>query len=159
MFIFEQLNVFFQDDFIDKNRKDISNALHSMIQKSTAQLEISDSDSKSARPSKTFASTLKFGLDGLIKSLKKTVSDCIWKIYWLFVFVRLFIFLFSFFKDLHFIRCILPNNDKQKENFEEALVLSQLKTTCTVSYANFIRFGYSKCVSINQLAEMCKPVE
>lgn len=60
---------------------------------------------------------------------------------------------------MHFIRCILPNNNKQNGKFEEELVLSQLNTTCTVSYANFIRFGYSKSVPLEELVEKCRPVE
>lgn len=65
----------FQDDFVDKNRKNISNALRLMIQKSTAKLEISDTESKPARTLKTLTSTLKFEIDSLIKELQKTVSD------------------------------------------------------------------------------------
>lgn len=60
---------------------------------------------------------------------------------------------------MHFIRCILPNNNRQNRKFDEALVLSQLNTSCTVSYTNFIRFGYSKSVAFEKLVERCKSVE
>lgn len=60
---------------------------------------------------------------------------------------------------MHFIRCILPNNIKQKKVFEEVSVLGQLKTSCTVSYTNFVRFGYSKSVAFEKLAEKCRLVE
>lgn len=62
----------FQDDFVDKNRRDIPNALRLMIQNSTA---LSDIESEPVRSSKTLASTLKFEVDNLIKNLEKTVSN------------------------------------------------------------------------------------
>lgn len=65
----------FQDDFVEKNRKDIPNALRLMIQKSTALFETSGIESKPERSFKSIASTLKFEVDGLIKNLEKTVSD------------------------------------------------------------------------------------
>lgn len=60
---------------------------------------------------------------------------------------------------MHFIRCISPNYNKQKVNFEEIIVSNQLKTTCTMAYINFIRFGYSKSIAIDELARMCEPVD
>lgn len=60
---------------------------------------------------------------------------------------------------MHFIRCILPNHDKKNGKFEEELVLNQLNTSCTVSYANFIRFGYSKSVAFEEFVEKCRSVE
>lgn len=69
------MNVSFQDDFVNKNRKDIPNALRLMIQKSTALFQMSDIESKAARSLKTSASTLKFEVDSLIKNLEKTVSE------------------------------------------------------------------------------------
>lgn len=63
-----------QDDFIDKNRKDMPNVLLSMIQKSKTLSEISYSDFKHVRTSKTLASSLKFEIDTLIEQLKKTVT-------------------------------------------------------------------------------------
>lgn len=72
---------------------------------------------------------------------------------------QLIYWIFKYFQDVHFIRCILPNNNKQEEHFEESLVLGQLKTSCTISYANFIRFGYSKSVKFEQLADVCRLVE
>lgn len=65
----------FQDDFVNKNRRDIPYVLRLMIQKSRALLEISDIESKPVRSLKTVASTLKFGVDGLIENIEKTVSD------------------------------------------------------------------------------------
>lgn len=65
----------------------------------------------------------------------------------------------SFFQDLHFIRCILPNNDKEKGMFEENLILKQMNTSCTVSFAKFIRFGYSKRIQFQEVFEKCKSVE
>lgn len=62
----------FQDDFVDKNRKDSPNALRLLIQKSTS---LSDIESEPVRLLKTLASTLKFEVDSLIKNLKETVSD------------------------------------------------------------------------------------
>lgn len=61
-----------------------------------------------------------------------------------------------FFQNLQFIRCILPNNAKQHANFDEELVLRQLLISCTVSYAKFIRFGYSKRVSHSRIIDACK---
>lgn len=60
---------------------------------------------------------------------------------------------------MHFIRCILPNSEKQNGKFDEELVLRQLNTSCTLAYANFIRFGYSKSVPFQELVEKCKTVE
>lgn len=62
----------FQDDFVDKNRKDSPNSLRLLIQKSTS---LSDIESEPVRLLKTLASTLKFEVDSLIKNLKETVSD------------------------------------------------------------------------------------
>lgn len=62
----------FQDDFVDKNRKEIPKSLRFLIQKSTG---LSDIESEPVRSLKTIASTLKFELDNLIKNLKETVSD------------------------------------------------------------------------------------
>lgn len=63
-----------QDDFIDKNRKDIPNVLLAVILKSKALSEISDDESKPERSLKTVASSLKFEIDVLIEQLEKTVS-------------------------------------------------------------------------------------
>lgn len=62
----------FQDDFVDKNRKEIPKRLRFLIQKSTG---LSDIDSEPVRSLKTLASTLKFEVDNLIKNPKETVSD------------------------------------------------------------------------------------
>lgn len=60
---------------------------------------------------------------------------------------------------MHFIRCILPNSSKQHEEFEEELVLRQLRTSCTVSYAKFIRFGYSERIDFQEFADKFKILE
>lgn len=60
---------------------------------------------------------------------------------------------------MQFIRCILPNKDKESGNFDQEFVLSQLNTSCTVAYAKFIRFGYAKRVSFEELIDKCKPIE
>lgn len=65
----------FQDEFVDKNRKDIPNAIRFTIQKSTSLFEIPDIESNPAHSLRTVASTLKFEVDSLIKNLKKTVSN------------------------------------------------------------------------------------
>lgn len=66
---------FHQDDFVDKNRKNIPNTIRLMIEKSTALLEVPNIEPKPARPLKTLASSLKFEIDNLMKSLKGTVSN------------------------------------------------------------------------------------
>lgn len=60
---------------------------------------------------------------------------------------------------MYFIRCIIPNNDKQNAKFDEELVLRQLKTSCTISYAKFIRFGYTKRIDFKDLVDKCEPLE
>lgn len=57
------------------------------------------------------------------------------------------------------MRCILPNNEKKYGNFEEELVLKQLKTSSVISYARFIRFGFSKHIELQQLVDKCKLIE
>lgn len=52
----------------------------------------------------------------------------------------------------------MPNNNKQNGRFDEELVLSQLNTSCTVSYAKFIRFGYSKSVTLQELDQKCSSI-
>lgn len=60
---------------------------------------------------------------------------------------------------MHFVRCIMPNKYKQQGQFERELVLTQLKTSCIVSYAQFIRFGYSKRIDFQELVNRCKSLE
>lgn len=60
---------------------------------------------------------------------------------------------------MHFIRCVLPNNHKQQGQFDEESVLRQLRTSCIVPYAKFIRFGYSKRISFQELSNKCKILE
>lgn len=57
------------------------------------------------------------------------------------------------------MRCILPNNDKQCGNFDEQLILEQLNTSCVMSYARFMRFGFSKRIDFKELVDKCKPIE
>lgn len=57
---------------------------------------------------------------------------------------------------MHFIRCIIPNKVKQCGHFEEELILSQLNTSCVLSYARFIRFGFSKCIDFEKLVKKCR---
>lgn len=64
-----------------------------------------------------------------------------------------------FFQDSHFVRCIRPNNEKQKENFDNELVLRQLMTSSTVAYAKFIRYGYSKHIPYQKIIDECKWIE
>lgn len=63
------------------------------------------------------------------------------------------------FQHVHFIRCIQPNNAKKNENFDDELVLKQLKTSSIISHAEFIRFGYSKRIDVQRIVEACKPIE
>lgn len=65
----------FQDDFVDKNRKLISNALNLMIKKSTTLFVICDPDLKPERTKKSTASCLKHEIDCLLDRLKETVSN------------------------------------------------------------------------------------
>lgn len=60
---------------------------------------------------------------------------------------------------MYFIRCIIPNNDKRNAKFDEELILSQLKTSCTISYAEFIRFGYTKRFDFKDLVIKCEPLK
>lgn len=60
---------------------------------------------------------------------------------------------------MQFIRCILPNNEKQNGKFEDGLVLKQLITSSTISYAKFIRFGYAKHVALQKIIDECKCIE
>lgn len=60
---------------------------------------------------------------------------------------------------MHFIRCILPNSEKHYDKFNEEVVLNQLKTSCTIAYANFIRFGYAKSIPLKKLTDKCETVE
>lgn len=60
---------------------------------------------------------------------------------------------------MYFVRCILPNNDKKGDIFEEEMVLRQLLTSSTISYGKFIRFGYSNHVPYQKIFEACKSVE
>lgn len=132
-----------------------------IVQSSTQFFERSDITSKPGRTSKTSASTLKCDIDSLIIKLKETV------IYSHKLDFRKcekmnesrLINMVDSFQDLHFIRCILPNNDKQNAKFEEELVLRQLITSNTISYAKFIRFGYSKRVSCQKIIDECKWVK
>ena len=63
------------------------------------------------------------------------------------------------FQNAHFVRCILPNYEKKSCSFDEELVSMQLKTSSTVAYANFIRFGYPKRIAFQDLVYACKPIE
>lgn len=63
------------------------------------------------------------------------------------------------FQDLYFIRCILPNNEKQRDKFERDLILQQLNTSSTISYAKFIRYGYPKHVALQLIIDACKSIE
>lgn len=60
---------------------------------------------------------------------------------------------------MHFIRCILPNVEKQNKKFEDNFVLRQLVTSSSISYAKFIRFGYSKHVKFEHLPDEFKLLE
>lgn len=62
-------------------------------------------------------------------------------------------------QDLHFIRCILPNNEKRRGEFEEKLVLKQLFTSSIIAYANFMRFGYPNHVAVNKIIGQCRSLE
>lgn len=53
----------------------------------------------------------------------------------------------------------MPNNQKQCGIFDEELILKQLNTSSTISYAKFIRFGYPKRIPYKKLADACKPIE
>ena len=53
----------------------------------------------------------------------------------------------------------MPNNNNQNGIFDEELIFNQLKASCTVSYMNFIRYGYSKSVAFEDLAEKCNSLE
>lgn len=66
---------------------------------------------------------------------------------------------FQLFQNVHFIRCIRPNSEKRYENFNDELVLQQLKTSSIISHAEFIRFGYSMRIDVRKIIEACKPIE
>lgn len=53
----------------------MSNALSSIIHKSTALLEKGSIESKPDQVLRTSAASLKFGVDGLIENIKKTVRN------------------------------------------------------------------------------------
>lgn len=53
----------------------------------------------------------------------------------------------------------MPNREKQNGKFDEQLVLSQLLTSNTISYAKFVRFGYPKHISCQRIIDACKAIE
>lgn len=65
----------------------------------------------------------------------------------------------DYFQDSHFVRCILPNDEKNDAKFEENLVSKQLITSSTISYAKFIRFGYPKRIELQKMVDECKWLE
>lgn len=65
----------------------------------------------------------------------------------------------KYLQDLQFVRCILPNNCKQYANYVEDFVLKQLNTSCVLSYARFIRFGFSLRFNFQELSIKCKVLE
>lgn len=71
-----------------------------------------------------------------------------------FIFFRLF-----FFQNAYFVRCISPNYEKRSKIFDNELVLMQLKTSSTIAYANFLRFGYPTRIAFQDLVNACKPIE
>lgn len=54
---------------------------------------------------------------------------------------------------------MLPNNEKQNGKFDEELILRQLISSNTISYAKFMRFGYPKRISLQTMLNECKLVE
>lgn len=147
----------FQDDFIEKNRNITPHVLSSIIQRSTGLYEISNV--KLTRTFKTSASTLKCEIDSLIEKLKKTVISLKKNHISRNIIECQHMNIFNYFQHVHFIRCIQPNNEKRKENFDDELVLKQLKTSSIISHAEFIRFGYSKRINVQSIVEACKPIE
>lgn len=67
--------------------------------------------------------------------------------------------IFYHFQDAHFIRCIQTNGEKKNGEFNDELVLKQLKTSSVISHAKFIRYGYSKRIDLQKLAVVCAPIE
>lgn len=64
-----------------------------------------------------------------------------------------------YFQDSYFVRCILPNNEKNNAKFEHDLVLKQLITSSTISYVKFIRFGYPKRIELRKIVDACEWLE
>lgn len=61
--------------------------------------------------------------------------------------------------DPHFVRCVKSNNLKVERCFDQKLVLEQLKTACTIAYANFMRLGYPVHIPLNQFLSAFQPMK
>lgn len=64
---------YFQNDFVEKNERNIPNGLRLIIKHSTSLFEKSHLVSKSEHVLKTTASVLKNEMDNLVEELEKTV--------------------------------------------------------------------------------------
>lgn len=132
-----------------------------MIQKSNGLSKTSNLDDDKSGPKykcKSSATTLKIEIDSLIEQLNQTVCNPNkYKPIEIVCYVSYNFFIF--FKEAHFVRCILPNNTKQRGKFDDELVLRQLITSSTIAFARFMRFGYSEHISLEKMMGEFKLVE
>lgn len=127
-----------------------------MIQKSNGLSTKSNEEPGQKYTCKSSATTLKIEIDSLIEKLNETVCHSNkYKV----VKVYVFLYIFYFFKEAHFIRCILPNDTKQRGKFDEGLVLKQLITSNSIAFAKFMRYGYSEHVLMEKMIDVFKSVE
>lgn len=63
-----------------------------------------------------------------------------------------------FFQNSHYIRCIRSNSLKKEGQFEKPLVLEQLKTSCTIAFAEFMSLGYPNHVCLEKLFDAYQPI-
>lgn len=62
------------------------------------------------------------------------------------------------FKECHFVRCIRSNSTQEEDQFDKNLVKTQLKTSSTIAYAEFMRSGYPSHVGFETFLNIYKPV-
>lgn len=55
------------------------------------------------------------------------------------------------FQSSHFIHCVKPNADILVRKFDECMILRQLRSSSTLAYVNFVRFGFPLRIAVTKM--------
>lgn len=57
----------------------------------------------------------------------------------------------------HFIRCIKPNANMLPHDFEDSIVLEQLRSSSTLSYVDFVQIGFPLRITLVKIQNLYAP--
>lgn len=143
----------FKVDFIEKSYSRISDVLEKLAYFAIrGHSETNDwSELKLKKRTKSIGQSIKDESNALIQKLKNTVT------FNNFMHSGLISLLLIFFQKSQFIHCVKPNRDMIVQKFDECMVLKQLRSTSTLAYTDFVRFGFPLRISVAKMQSLYAP--